>query len=43
MSFRYKSFHISEIVKAPKVVREGQSLAFRSYGEKARCWMWTLI
>jgi len=36
MSFRYKSFQILEIVKAAKVVREGQSLAFRSYGEKGK-------
>ena len=36
MSFRYKSFQIAEIVKTPKTVREGQSLNFRSYGERGK-------
>ena len=36
MNFRYKSSQIAEIVKAAKVVREGQSLAFRSHGEKSK-------
>ncbi len=36
MSFRYKSFQISEIAKAAKAIREGQPLTFRSYGEKSK-------
>lgn len=36
MNFRYKSFQISAIVTAEKIVREGQSLTFNSYGEKSR-------
>ncbi len=35
MNFRYRSYQITEIVKAAKIVREGQSLKFKSYGEKS--------
>lgn len=36
MSFRYKKDQIAEIVRAAKVVREGQSPVFRDYGEKSK-------
>ncbi len=36
MTFRYRSHQIAEIIKAVKVVREGQTLEFRKYGERGR-------
>lgn len=36
MNFRYKSFQIAEIAKAAKAIREGQSLAFRAFGERSK-------
>jgi hypothetical protein len=36
MTFRYKSFQVAEIVKTAKAIREGQSLTFRSFGEKSK-------
>jgi hypothetical protein len=36
MSFRYRSHQIQDIVRAAKVVREGQSLEFKSYKEHGK-------
>jgi hypothetical protein len=36
MSFRYRSHQIQDVVRAAKVVREGQSLEFKSYKEHGK-------
>lgn len=36
MSFRYRSHQIQDIANAAKVVREGQSLAFKSYKDHGK-------
>ena len=36
MSFRYRSHQLQEIVQAAKLVREGQSLQFKSYKEHGK-------
>jgi hypothetical protein len=36
MSFRYRSHHIQDIVRAAKVARDGQSLEFKSYRDHGK-------
>jgi len=36
MTYPYRSFQIADIVKAAKVVREGQALKFRNHGERGK-------
>jgi hypothetical protein len=36
MIFHYSSFRIAEIARAPKFIREGQTAAFKRYGDHGR-------